>query len=122
MIFVETKTIQNQFQQNHLGIYEPYSDTAYPKKIDLILVPGVSFDANLNRIGYGGGYYDAFLNGLDYDSCTMGIFFSFQETEQKIITNLYDISLDKILTEKFFLEQSTSKTNNTPITQSPQSV
>ena len=104
MIFVQIKTLKNQFQKNQLDIFEPCSNVAYSKKIDLILIPGIAFDNNLNRIGYGGGYYDTFLNQLNYQPDTLGLFFNLQKTQQNITTSLYDIPLQKIITETIILE------------------
>ena len=47
---------------NKYGIPEPENkDIVYP---DVILVPLVAFDKNLNRLGYGGGYYDRLIAKL----------------------------------------------------------
>lgn len=58
--------------------------TKYPKNAkewtgsyNLIVVPGLAFDANGNRLGYGGGYYDAFL--ADHANCLkVAVAFPFQ--------------------------------------------
>ena len=65
--------------------------------LDLIIVPGIGFDENGNRIGHGKGYYDNLLRKSI--SQTIGLAFEFQ-----IIKNIpiekHDIPLDKIVTEK----------------------
>lgn len=68
-------------------------------KNTLCLVPALSFDKFGNRIGYGGGYYDRFLNcnntltlGLAFDSCLCDI----------LPREEYDIAVDVVLTESGF--------------------
>ena len=47
---------------NNYGIPEPISGkTIYP---DILLVPMVAYDKSLNRLGYGGGFYDRFIKKL----------------------------------------------------------
>ncbi|MCB0280622.1 MAG: 5-formyltetrahydrofolate cyclo-ligase [Calditrichaeota bacterium] len=64
---------------------------------DLILVPGVAFDHEKNRLGYGAGYYDRFLAERK-NSKTLGLAFDFQIVE-KIETEMHDIKLDAIVTD-----------------------
>tara|TARA_Y100000590_G_scaffold343650_1_gene392715 strand:+ start:101 stop:673 length:573 start_codon:yes stop_codon:yes gene_type:complete len=87
-------------QVNKFGAPEP-SDTK--KKIipDLIMVPLVAFDNSLNRIGYGKGYYDRFLQKISKikkNSVSLGIAYSFQRCSA-IPTNKHDFKLDYIFTE-----------------------
>ena len=84
---------------NDLGIPEPTSiKIQYP---DILLVPLVAYDKHLNRVGYGGGYYDRFINKLKKKKkiIIIGIAYSFQEVK-KVNTNKFDMKLDAIVTEK----------------------
>ena len=84
---------------NKLGIPEPCKKKKiYP---DVILVPLVAFDANLNRLGYGGGYYDRIIQKLENKKkiLKIGLAFSFQRVK-KVPIFKYDKKLDYILTEK----------------------
>ena len=84
---------------NKFGIPEPYKKKKiYP---DVILVPLVAFDANLNRLGYGGGYYDRIIQKLENKKkiLKIGLAFSFQRVK-KVPIFKYDKKLDYILTEK----------------------
>ena len=84
---------------NNYGIPEPISNNIkYP---DILLVPLVAFDKNLNRIGYGGGFYDRYIKKIKKVKkiTSIGLAYSFQQVE-KILINKYDIQLDFIITEK----------------------
>ena len=84
---------------NKFGIPEPISKMLkYP---DVLLVPLVAFDKNFNRIGYGGGFYDRYINKIRKRKkvLTIGFAYSFQKVK-KIPTNNYDIKLDFIITNK----------------------
>ena len=86
---------------NHFGILEPESSK---KEIipDLIMVPLVAFDSQLNRIGYGKGYYDRSLRKIKKikkKTVFLGIAYNFQKYK-KIPINKYDFKLDYIFTEQ----------------------
>ena len=86
---------------NNFGILEP-KDTNKNVIPDFVLVPLVAFDNNLNRIGYGKGYYDRALKKISEikkNSIFVGIAFSFQKCK-KIPVNTHDVKLDYIFTER----------------------
>ena len=80
------------------GILEPISNDIADDKNALILMPGLAFDENFNRIGYGGGYYDKYL--ADHSSnnfLKVALAFDFQIVPY-IETNEYDMKVDAIIT------------------------
>ncbi len=83
------------------GILEPHKSN---KEIipDLIMVPLVAFDKQLNRIGYGKGYYDRILSRMSKKKdklISVGIANSFQQCKN-IPANKYDFKLDYIFTDQ----------------------
>ena len=84
---------------NKFGIPEPISlKIVVP---DILLVPLVSFDVELNRLGYGGGFYDRYIEKIEKVKkvIKIGLAFSYQKIK-KIPTNKFDKKLDFIITEK----------------------
>ena len=84
---------------NEYGIPEPISNKIIQPCI--LLVPMVAFDKNLNRIGYGGGFYDRYIKKIKKNKkiITIGLAYSFQKVE-KVKINKHDIKLDFIITDK----------------------
>lgn len=76
--------------------YYPKDAVVYTGEYDLILVAGLVFDQVGHRIGYGGGYYDAFL-AEHPNALKVGIGFPFQFVEG-IPVEKHDIKLDKVMT------------------------
>ena len=88
-------------QINQFGLLEPLllSNNIIP---DIMLVPLLAYDDYNNRLGYGGGYYDRYLNKYlrsHKNILTIGVAFSFQKC-QKIPISSKDRKLNYILTEK----------------------
>ncbi|MBD7913968.1 5-formyltetrahydrofolate cyclo-ligase [Clostridium sp. Sa3CUN1] len=85
--------------KNSMGILEPIDDSDYINKeeIDLIIVPGVVFDLNGNRIGYGGGYYDRYLEDIKKVSNKVALAYDLQIVDF-IDPEAHDISVDYIIT------------------------
>ena len=84
---------------NKFGIPEPVSSKIlYP---DILLVPLVGYDKNLNRLGYGGGFYDRYIEKIDKIKkvTKIGLGFSYQKIKSVPIDQ-YDKRLDFIITEK----------------------
>ena len=86
---------------NHFGMLEPalLSGHIVP---DVMLVPMLAYDNQNNRLGYGGGFYDRYLNKylkINNNILTIGIAFSFQKHHKLPVSN-NDVKLNYILTEK----------------------
>ena len=83
---------------NKYGIPEPKSKVKVTPSI--LLIPMVAFDKQLNRLGYGGGYYDRFLKKYEKKNIIkIGLAITFQEVK-KLPSNSFDRKMDYILTEK----------------------
>ncbi|HCY1256866.1 TPA: 5-formyltetrahydrofolate cyclo-ligase [Staphylococcus aureus] len=75
------------------GIYYPTSKGETTNNLDLIVVPGVGFQDNGYRIGYGGGYYDRFL--ANYQTKTISLLYDFQITSFE--PESFDQPVDKLI-------------------------
>lgn len=69
-----------QMHRGKFGIPEP-TTPAYEGKIDLIVVPGVAFDAKGRRLGRGGGFYDRFIKKLTH-TVLVGVGYDFQLVDE----------------------------------------
>lgn len=110
--YPETKEIKPSeilsFDELEIGFYniltpkKDYIRLIKPEEIDLILVPGLAFDRRGYRVGYGGGYYDRFLEKYP-NITTIGICFDLQIIEE-LPKEDFDIPVDFIITEKEFID------------------
>lgn len=94
----------DELRENSMGVPEP---VAGQKKIavdnlDLVIVPMVTGDRFKNRIGYGAGYYDRFL-----DTCPapkIGLLFDCQLFDGTLPVEEFDVPLDILITESGQIE------------------
>ena len=88
---------------NKYGIPEPETkEIVYP---DVLLIPLVAFDKKLNRLGYGGGYYDRLIKKFSKSKkiIKIGLALSCQKIN-KVPTNVHDQKLDYIVTNKYIIK------------------
>jgi len=89
-----------ELTENSWGVAEPASDdknSALVDNFDIIIVPMVSGDVHKNRLGYGKGYYDRFLEGIK--ATKIGFLFDVQLCKNRLPTDKFDIQLDMLITE-----------------------
>ena len=86
-----------QFAANKWGIQEPSVGDIVPDiQIDLVIVPGIAFDLNLHRVGYGKGFYDRFLRNCRSDCSKVGVgYFAPQESIEDV--GPHDVQLDQYI-------------------------
>ncbi|MDD5450140.1 MAG: 5-formyltetrahydrofolate cyclo-ligase [Candidatus Omnitrophica bacterium] len=88
-----------QLEIGPYGIRRPKANEIRPipyKNIDLVLVPGLSFDIEGNRLGRGKGYYDRFLKKLPKNALTIGLCFDFQ-IQKSVPTLPHDIPVRMLI-------------------------
>lgn len=91
--------------ENRYGILEPNNDEEIlnKKDLDLIILPGVAFDYDGGRVGYGGGYYDRYLESISKSITKVALVYDFQLLD-KVPCEDHDIKADYIITEKRIIE------------------
>jgi 5-formyltetrahydrofolate cyclo-ligase len=95
MIFIQITDL-NQCQKSAYGILEPISNEPYLDSIDVQIIPLLAFNQHKFRLGYGKGYYDAYLK--NYTGFKCGLCFSWDK-EDDLIEDDHDVACDLILTE-----------------------
>ena len=104
---VEITSLDNLIESEY-GILEPSAEEPHinPNELDLIVVPGVAFDRNGGRMGYGAGFYDRYFKKINKDNIKkikkLALAYDFQILE-KIPMNEQDVPVSYIITEKEFI-------------------
>lgn len=98
----EIRNFPGDLQPGTWGILEPKPDCIRPvdaQEIDLVVVPGVAFDAAGNRLGYGGGFYDRFLSQLSPKARFVAVAFQLQIREN-VYYQQHDQPVHWVITEE----------------------
>ena len=86
----------NQVAKGYAGIPEPIADEPVAEDpTALVLMPGLAFDREGHRIGYGGGFYDKFL-AAEPNHPTMALCYAFQMVDE-LPTEEFDVPVDLVL-------------------------
>ena len=89
------------------GMAEPSRNSAAvaPGEIQLALVPGLAYDRQGWRLGYGGGYYDRFLK--DFPGISLGVVYE-KLVLENLLRGIYDIPVNGVVTEMGLYTTSTA--------------
>lgn len=93
-------TSLTEVEQGVFGTTHPAKSVEYTGGFDFIIVPGLAFDSNNYRLGYGGGYYDNFLVNHP-NAQKVGIFYPVQQVDI-VPTEPHDVKLDTIISLENF--------------------
>jgi 5-formyltetrahydrofolate cyclo-ligase len=100
-IICSSLTSWNDLLSGVYNILEPRQECVNevsPESIDLMIIPGIAFDCQGNRIGHGMGYYDRLLQ-KKMRTHRLGLAFEIQIVEN-IPTEKHDVKVEKIVTEE----------------------
>ena len=93
----------DELELSNYGILEPKdnSEEVSVENMDLAVIPGLAFDLQGGRIGYGGGFYDRFFSNADINIKKIALAYEFQILEGIPLED-HDIAIDGIITENSF--------------------
>lgn len=91
---------EENLTENNWGILEPSGETLVeiqPNQIDLVIIPLLIFDQQGNRVGYGKGFYDRFLQQCRPETLKIGVCLE-EPIEQIEDVNNFDVKMDFCIT------------------------
>ena len=95
-----------ELRPGYKGMPEPGEELpAALSEPDIMIVPGVAFDEQMNRIGYGKGFYDRFFKAIPLYVPKLALAFEVQMAKE-IPYETLDETMDKIITEERIYERS----------------
>lgn len=103
MVFLKIHSLE-ELAPGFCGIAEPDANCQEEIRAGLMLVPGTAFDRHLYRMGYGGGYYDAWLEKYSTSVTTCGLAYDFQLLPD-IPVESHDQAMDMLITPTIILRK-----------------
>ena len=100
LVPIQITSLEDDLEKGLYGILQPkeLTNNSIPlEDIDTVIVPGVAFDHDHNRLGRGGGYYDRFLKEIPTGIPSIGLAFDFQIVDFLPISE-HDVPVSKVLT------------------------
>lgn len=90
-------TSETVLTENQIGVPEPANGIPFRnEEIDMVILPLLAFDLAGNRVGYGKGFYDRFLNTCRRGVIKTGV--SLFEAEELIVPDQFDVPMDFCVT------------------------
>jgi len=100
MIPVEIHTLETEFSMETAGLRNPLMGVPLPyENIDLVVIPGLGFDKQGNRLGRGGSYYDGFLAHPQLKAVKCGLAFD-EQIVDSIPVEEHDVPVDTLVTDR----------------------
>lgn len=99
----------DDLKEGYHGILEPIGEQPVHVKDAVMIMPGLAFDISFNRIGYGGGYYDRYLEKNAADNIIkIALAYDFQVIKNEITdVGKHDKKPDIIITDKSMYHKNT---------------
>lgn len=101
MLPIEIQSLSDdELRESRFGIREPAKGTPFPiDNIDLVIVPGLGYDLQGNRIGRGRGFYDHFLSHSEWHGVACGLALAEQVIEEVPVVEK-DRKVDMLVTNQ----------------------
>jgi len=100
-LIIKSYMPRQNMKKGALGIWEPDTVDNFTENIDLMIIPGIAFDSDKNRLGRGKAFYDRFL--ANKRLVKIGVGFDLQLLPL-IPSEKSDIKMDKVITASHFIE------------------
>ena len=114
MIALECRSLHAGLLPGSYGILEPVDGEAWPiESIDLVVVPGLAFDRQGNRLGQGAGFYDRFFatDGMRATTCALGFD---EQLIDAVPVSSDDWPMDIVVTDRTIIRPEPFATNRRP--------